>query len=83
MDVDDRFLLFFLRLRYLLSQLSLLFHFSEQLIATAVPAKRTTIGIIIRYAMTGDELSYAVTGGISWRIINYVHDNENYYDNKR
>ena len=67
------FLMAFLRFRNRLNLLSLLFHFSEQPMATAVPAKRIAIGMVMRYAMTGEELSSAVTGGISSRILYCVN----------
>lgn len=76
------FAMAFLRLRNCLSLLSLLFHLSEQLMATAVPAKRIAIGMVMRYAMTGEALSSAVTGGISSRIVYCVNCSKykNYYN---
>ena len=65
----ERFLLLFLRFKNLLSLLSLLFHFSEQLMATPVPAKRMAIGTMMRYAISLEELSSAVTGGIASRRV--------------
>lgn len=45
----------------------------------AVPAKRIAIGMMMRYAITEEELSSAVTGGISSRIVYCVNrsDDEN------
>lgn len=65
----ERFLPLFLRLKNLLSLLSLLFHFSEQLMATPIPAKRMAIGTMMRYAISLEELSSAVTGGIASRRV--------------
>ena len=42
-----------------------MFHFSEQAMATAVPAKTMTIGMTIREAIRGVELGLSVViGGI-------------------
>jgi len=81
-EVDDLFLLLFLRRKNLFKLLSCLFHFSEQVMATAVPAKRIAIGMIMRYAITGELLSSAVTGGISSRIVYCVRcsEDKNYHN---
>jgi hypothetical protein len=83
-EVENLFLLF-LRFRYLFSLLSLLFHFSEQLIASAVPAKRIARGMMMREAITGEELSFVVTGGISSRIVYCVKcsDTEDYHNSDK
>jgi hypothetical protein len=81
-DVEDLFLLLFLRARNLLSLLSLLFHFSEQLMATAVPAMRIANGMMMRQAISEEEVSSVVIGGISSRIVYCVNCSEDkHYDN--
>jgi hypothetical protein len=53
-----------------------LFHVSEQQMAKAIPAKRIRIGMMMRNKSTGEELSSAVTGGISSRIEYWVNCSE-------
>ena len=82
--VDDEglFWLLFFRARNLLSLLSLLFHFSEQVMAIAVPAKRMANGMNIRQAIVEEEVSSVVIGGISSRIVYCVNCSEDKnYDN--